>query len=222
MSVFACIASNNGSPLKKPKTPMNFEELENTWTRQLVVGQPISAEMVQHALVREVRQRSRRVRRIVGIAAFILVIGWATALVTHYTGIKPFTAPNMVYLLAVTCFDLAFFFLAFRSLQRNRREEARMGQSVLEAVRGSVRAVEWQRRDCRRLMYGASCALLGSLAFALWKYAADEFPARGLFVTIIVNVAFALGLAATVRRYYQRNLNPRRQELRQQLDQLER
>ena len=200
---------------------MNFEELETAWSRQLVVGQPISAEMVQHTLVSEVRHRRRRVRRIIGVAAFMFITGWAVALVTHYTGIKPFTAPNLAYFAAVTAFDLVFFSLAFHSLQENRREEARMGESLLDAVRGSIRAVEWQIRDCRRLAYGVGVGLLGSLGFAFWKYAVGEFPARGLIATVIVNLAFAIGLAFTVRRYYVNNLSPRRQELRQQLNELE-
>jgi hypothetical protein len=200
---------------------MNFEELETAWSRQLVVGQPISAEMVQHTLVREVRHRRRRVRRIIGVAAFVFITGWAVVLVTHYTGIKPLTAPNLAYFAAVTAFDLVFFFLAFRSLQQNRREEARMGESLVDAVRGSLSAVDWQIRDCRRLAYGVGVALLASLSFAFWKYSAGEFPARGLVASVIVNLTFTIGLAFTVRRYYAKNLAPRREELRQQLDQLE-
>lgn len=200
---------------------MNFEELETAWSRQLVVGQPISAEMVQHALVQEVRHRRRRVRRIIGVAAFVFITGWAVVLVTHYTGIKPLTAPNLAYFGAVTAFDLVFFFLAFRSLQQNRREQRRMAESLLDAVRGSLRAVDWQIRDCRWLAYGVGVGLLASLSFAFWKYSTGEFPARGLVASVIVNLTFTIGLAFTVRRYYARNLAPRREELRQQLDQLE-
>lgn len=200
---------------------MNFEELETAWSRQLVVGQPISAEMVQYTLVREVRHRRRRVRRIIGVGAFMFITGWAVALATHYTDIKPFTASNLAYLAAVTAFDLVFFSLAFRSLQQNRREEARMGESLLDAVRGSICAVEWQIRDCRWLAYGAGIALFGSLTFAFWKYTAGEFPARGLVAAVIVNLAFAIGLTFTLRRYYANNLAPRQKELRQQLDELE-
>jgi hypothetical protein len=221
MSVCGSIVSGNGSQIKKPETSMNFEELENTWTRQLVVGQPMSAELVRTTLVGEVRRRSRRVRRIIGVAAFVFVTGWTTALITHYTGIKPFTRLNLTYLAAVTCFDFLFFVLAFRSLRRNRREEERMGDSLIDAVRGSLRAVEWQLRDCRLLAYGAAAASLGSVGFVFWKYASGELPVRGLIATVVIDVIFTVAFALTLRRYYERNLKPRREELRQQLRELE-
>jgi hypothetical protein len=199
---------------------MNFEELENTWSRQLVVGHRISAEMVQHALVREVRQRSGRIRRIIGVAAFVFITGWAAALVTHYTGIKPFTPLNLIYLLAVTCFDLAFFYLGFRSLRENRAEQTRMGHSLVDALRGSLHTVERHMRDSRRLAWGLLIALVGSVGFMFWKYYAGEFPARGLIFGLALDLAFAAGLAATLRRYYRRHLEPRRQELTQQIQEL--
>ena len=199
---------------------MNFEELESTWSRQLVVGQRISAEMIQHVLVQEVRQRSRRIRRIMAVAAFVFVTGWATALVTHYTGIKPFTPLSLGYLAAGTCLDLVFFFLAFRTLHQNRDEQTRMGGSLLDAWRGSQRAVERQMRNCRLLVYGASLALLGSVTFLGWKYHTGELPFRGLGAGVAVDVAFAIGLAITLRRYYRGELKPRREELQQQIEEL--
>src|SRR5688500_10858801 len=96
----ACVFTGygNGSRLRNPKPSMNFEDFELIWSRQLVVGRPVSAELVRDALVQEVRQRSRRVRRIMGVAVFVFVVGWAAALVMHYTGIKPFTAQDLGYL----------------------------------------------------------------------------------------------------------------------------
>jgi hypothetical protein len=199
---------------------MNFEELENTWSRQLVVGNPISAEMVQSALVCEVRQRSGRIRRIMAVAAFVFITGWATALITHYTGIKPITPLNLSYLVAVTVFDLAFFYLALRSLRENRAEQSRMGESLVTALHGSLHTVERQMRDCRRLAWGGLVALVGSVAFMLWKYYTGEFPGRGLTAGLVLDLAFAVGLAMTLRRYYCRHLQPRRQELTQQIQEL--
>jgi hypothetical protein len=196
---------------------MNFEELESTWSRQMVVGQRVSVEMIQHVLVQEVRQRSRRVQRIMAVAAFVFVTGWATALVTHYTGIKPFTPLNLASLVAATCADLVFFYFAFRTLHQNRDEQTRMGGSLLDAVHGSLRAVERQMRDCRLLAYGASLALLGSVSFMGWKYSVGEFPFRGLVAGAVLDFAFAVGLALTLRRYYRRQLQPRREELQQQI-----
>lgn len=200
---------------------MSFEELQLTWSRQLVVGQPVSAELLQRVLVQEVRQRSRRVRRIMGVAAFVFVTGWATALVMHYTGIKPLTPLALGYFVAVTCLDFAFFFFAFRALNQNRAEQTRMGGSLVEAVRGSRRAVERQMADCRLLAYGGVLALTVSVSFMGWKYYAGEFLFRGLIAGLVLDLAFAIGLAATLRRYFQRELRPRREELRQQIEELE-
>ncbi len=200
---------------------MNFEELQLTWSRQLVVGQPVSAELIQRLLVQEVRQRSRRVRRIMGVAAFVFVIGWATALVTHYTGIKPFTPLALGYFTAVTCLDFAFFYSAFRTLQLNRAEQARMGGSLIAALHGSLRAIERQLADCRLLGFGVVVALIVSVSFMGWKYHAGEFPLRGLVTGLVLDLAFAIGLAFTLRRYVQRELTPRHAELRQQIAELE-
>ena len=200
---------------------MNFEELQLTWSRQLVVGQPVSAELVQRVLVQEVRQRSRRVRRIMGVAAFVFITGWATALVMHYTGIKPFTPLALGYFAAVTCLDFAFFYFAFRSLQQNRAEQTRMGGSLRDALHGSLRAVERQRADCRLLGYGVVVALIVSVSFMGWKYHAGEFPLRGLVTGLVLDLAFAAGLAVTLRRYLRRELTPRHAELRQQIMELE-
>ena len=201
---------------------MNFEELESTWSRQLVVGQRVSVEMIQHVLVQEVRQRSRRVWRIMAVAAFVFVTGWATALVMHYTGIKPFTPINLASLLAATFADLIFFYFAFRTLHQNRDEQTRMGGSLFDAVRGSLGAVERQMRDCRLLAYGASLALLGSVLFMGWKFSTGEFPLRGLIAGTVLDLAFAVGLAVTLRRYYRDRLQPRCEELQQQITDLSR
>lgn len=200
---------------------MNFEEFEKTWTRQLIVGERISAQMVQHQLVREVRQRSGRVRRIIGVAAFVFVTGCAAVAVTHFTGIKPLDAVAARYLIITLIFDLLFFALALRSLRRNRSEEARMGESLLDAVRGSLRVVDWQMRDCRLLACGGSVALVGSLVFLLLKYNAGMLPLRGLVVGTVMDVVLAIAVALTVLRYYRRELLPRRDELRNQLQDIE-
>ena len=200
---------------------MNFEELELAWSRQLVVGQPVSAELMQRVLVQEVRHRSRRVRRIMGVASFVFLTGWATALVMHYTGIKPLTPLALGYFVAVTCVDFAFFWFAFRALHQNRAEQARMGGSLVDAVRGSLRAVERQMADCRLLAYGAALMLVLSISFMTWKYLAGSFPLRGLITGLVLDLAFAAGLALTLRRYFQRELTPRREELRQQIEELE-
>ena len=72
-------------------------------------------------------------------------------------------------------------------MQQMNREQSRMGDSLLDAVNGSLRAVDWQIRDCRRLAYYGAFALFGSLAFASWKYATGEFPGRGFIATIVVD-----------------------------------
>jgi hypothetical protein len=199
---------------------MNFEDFESIWSRQLIVGQPVSAELVRHALVQEVRQRSRRVWRIMGVAAFVFVVGWATALVMHYTRIKPFTAQDLSYLGILTCFDLVFFSLAVATLRQNRDEQARMGSSVTEALHGSRRAIERQMRDCRRLAFGAALALFLNVAFMSWKFYGGSFPLRGMIAGLGLDLAFAIGLAVTLHRYYRRHLQPRRAQLQQQLEEL--
>ena len=96
-----------------------------------------------------------------------------------------------------------------------------MGQSLVDAVRGSLRALEWQLRDCHRFGYGVAFALLASLGFVFWKYSSGELPLRGLVATVVIDLVFTAGLALTVRRYTERSLKPRREELRQQLQELQ-
>ena len=107
------------------------------------------------------------------------------------------------------------------ALSRNRAEQTRMGGSLIDALRGSLRAVERQMDDCRLLAYGVALALIASMSFMGWKYYAGLFPFRGLIAGLVLDLAFAAGFAVTLRRYFQRQLTPRRGELRQQIEELE-
>ena len=75
-------------------------------------------------------------------------------------------------------------------------------------------------RDCRRFAYGVVVALFGSVFFMAWKYYVGEFPARGLFTGLVVDLVFVVAVALTLRRFYQHQLQPRREELRQQIQEL--
>jgi len=50
-------------------------------------------------------------------------------------------------------FYVGFFALARRSIGRMRREATGMGGSLLDSVRGSLRALDWQVRDCTLAAY---------------------------------------------------------------------
>jgi hypothetical protein len=60
-----------------------------------------------------------------------------------------------------------------------------------------------------------------SISFMGWKYSAGLFPLRGLIAGLVLDLAFAAGLAFTLRRYFRSELTPRRQELRKQLEELQ-
>ena len=75
-------------------------------------------------------------------------------------------------------------------------------------------------RDCRRLAGGAAFALCLNVAFMLWKYHGGSFPLRGVIAGVVLELAFAIGLAVTLQRYYRRHLQPRRAELQRQLEEL--
>ncbi len=171
--------------------------------------------------MREVRARSARIRRIIGVAMFVFVAGPVVTLTAHFTGIAPFTPVTLGVFIAGSLFDLGFLALAFRSLRRMRREAANMGETLLDFVQASLRAVEWQIRDCVLLASALPLVLAGSVLASLLKYFSGHLPGFGAVAGIAVSLVFVGAIAATIRRYYRAQLIPRREELRRQLTALE-
>jgi hypothetical protein len=200
---------------------MNFDELQKTWGQQTVAGNRVPTGHIRELLVREVRARSARIRRIIGVAAFVFVTGWVVTLTAHFTGIAPFTPVTLGVFIAGSLFDLGFLALAFRSLRRMRREAANMGGALLDFVQASLRAVDWQIRDCVLLASALPFMLAGSVLASLLKYFSGHLPGFGAVTGIAVSLVFVGAIAATIRRYYRDQLIPRREELRRQLAALE-
>jgi hypothetical protein len=200
---------------------MNFDDLEKTWAQQTVAGSPVPVAELRKQLVREVRQRSGRMRRIIGVATFAFVTGWAVALVAHVTGIRPFNAVTLTGFVVVSLFDLTCLAVAWRSLRAMQREALGMGESLVESLSVSLRTVDWQIRDCIRLGYAVIVALIGSVTLAVVHHATGNLPLRGVIAEVALSSITAAAIGATVRRYYRHQLLPRREELRQQLSQLQ-
>lgn len=196
---------------------MDLDQLQNAWTSQSVAGGGIDAAQLRRELAREVRQRSRRILRIIAVATFVFVVGWAVALAAHFTGIKPFNPVTLTTFGAAMLFDLGFLVLAGRALRRMRREAASMGETVADSLQSSRRAVEWQMRDCVLFGYGLAAVFVGGVATALVHYGAGDLPGRGLLANLVLASLFVGGIAVTLRRYYRENLVPRRAQLQREL-----
>lgn len=196
---------------------MDLDQLQKAWTAQGVAGGGVDAAQLRRELAREVRQRSRRILRIIAVATFVFAVGWAVGLAAHFTGIKPFNAVTLTTFVAASLFDLGFLVLAARALRRMRREAASMGETVGESLQSSRRAVEWQMRDCALFGYGLAAVFVGSVATTLLRYGTDDLPGRGLVANLVLTTLFVGGIAFTLRRYYREKLIPRREQLQREL-----
>jgi hypothetical protein len=200
---------------------MNFEELEKTWARQTVRGAPLPTPTLRDALVSEVQQRSRGIRRLMGVAAFAFATGWAVALVAHVTGIKPLNGVALLGFVVLSAFELTCFGAALHSLRRMQREALSMGETLADSLRSSLRAVDWQLQDCVRFGYAVGILLLSGIVLAIVKTTTGSLPLHGLIAEIAVSLAAGAGVGATVRNHYRKKLVPRRDELRRELAELE-
>jgi membrane protease YdiL (CAAX protease family) len=200
---------------------MNFNELEKAWGQQTVTGNRGIARALQQLLITEIQQRKNSIRRVVGIGAFVLVVGWAVTLAAHFTGIRPLNAVTLSVLIAGVIVDAAICVPAYLSWRRVQREAAHMGETLLASMRRSLGVVEWQIRNCTLLSYGLPAAgVVGVLSMVL-EYFTHHLPARGLVAGSALTLVFTVALVATVQRYQRRELLPRRDELREQLAALE-
>lgn len=200
---------------------MNFKDLENAWAGQSPAGQTPPVEELRQHLVDEIAQRRRRVSRVLAVITFVFVTGLAVEIVAHYTAIKAFNPVTFTASLVRAAFYCGALAVAVRSVRRMEREAAAMGGSVSACVRGSLGALEWQMRDCRLLLWALPVWLAGSALLMTANYFSGDLPGRGAAVGIAMSIVFAGAIAATVGRYYRRELSPRRDDLRGQLAALE-
>lgn len=200
---------------------MNFDQLEKTWSRQTVAGNRGFARALQQLLVAEVQQRRNSIRRVVGIGAFVLLVGWAVTLAAHFTGIRSLNAITLSVLVVGVIVDAAIAVPAYLSWRRVQREAAHLGETLLASMRHSLGVVEWQIRNCRLLSYGFPAACVVGVLSLVLEYCTHNLPARGLVAGSAMTLVFTVAIVATVQRYQRRELLPRRDELREQLAALE-
>lgn len=200
---------------------MNFDELQQAWARQSVAAPAPNTTQLRDLLGREVRQRHRGVRRIIGVATFVFVTAWGVGLTAHFTGIKPFNLVTLTTFLVASGFDLGCLVVALRTLRAMRAEALGMGDTLIAAQQASLRAVERQIRDCR--FFGSALALgvLGNLAMTTVHFLTGNTPRIGMVANIAFTLVFALGVAVTLRRYYRDQLLPRRAALQRELAELQ-
>lgn len=199
---------------------MNFEELQKAWAQQRSTGEVIDTAKLRDGLASEVRARSRRILRVIGVAIFVFAIGWGVALAAHFTGIKPFNAVTLTTFVVGSLFDLALLGLALRALRRMHQEALGMGDTLADALRTSHRAVELQLRDCTLFGYALTVVFVLGLGTTLVHYATGNLPRVGALANVALIVAFVAGIGATLRRYYRKDLLPRREQLQRDLAEL--
>lgn len=200
---------------------MNLDDLQNAWSQQTVAGPRVDAAALRAALAREVRHRGRRTLRIIGVAAFVFIVGSAVMLTAHFTGIKPFTGLSFTGFVIASLFDLTCFVLALRAHRRIRRMAVSMGETLADALQSSLRAVEWQMRDCVLLGYSFVIAGTWSILFSLVRYFSGDTPLRALVASLGLTALLVPAIALTLRRYYRGQLMPRREELQRELAELQ-
>lgn len=199
---------------------MNFDELQKAWSAQTVKGTPPAASALRDALVAEVRLRSSAIRRVIGVAAFAFVMGWAVALAAHLTGIKPLNGVTLSGFIAVSVFEIGCLLAAVRSLRRTHRQALSMGETLVESLGSSLQAVEWQMEDYVRLGYAVALGWAGAIALTAIKVATGNLPTIAFWVQMAGATVLAGGIALTLRSHYRRTLAPRRDELRRHLAEL--
>ncbi len=200
---------------------MNLNDLEATWDQQVLTGKRQSAEELRQHLMHEVAERQRRTWRIMGVAIFVFVTGLAVEIAAHLTTIKPLNSVTLaVSIFSTICYCVAFA-AALRSIRRMKREAAGMGGTLLDCVRGSLSAVEQQAHDCTLILWALPVWLVGESLLSTIKYLSGNLPSNGAGLEIAVTLIFAGGIAATVARYFRRELIPRRDELRHHIASLE-
>ncbi len=199
---------------------MNFDDLQKTWSQQTVAGAPADAARLRDALAHEARQRSRSLRRIVGMVTFVLVTGWGVGLTAHFTGIKPFTPVTLLTFATASAFNLTFLAGAVRAWRRMRQEELGLGGSLAEALRTSVRGLERQMRDCRLFAWALAVEFAIEVGGTLLFYVTGNLPRHGVLPKIALITLLVAGIAATLHRYYHRRLAPRHAALRREIAEL--
>jgi hypothetical protein len=192
---------------------MNFDELQKTWARQTITGERVNAREVRERLAHEVRQRGRAIRRIIGVAAFLFVTGWAVGIAAHFTGIQRFNRVTLTTFVIASLFDLAFLALGVRAMRRMQREAIGMGETLADSLRVSLRAVELQMRDCALLGYGLGLALVLDVGMTLVRYFTGNLPRVGAIAGVVLTTGLVAAIGVTLRRYYRGKLVPRREEL---------
>lgn len=192
---------------------MNFDELQKQWSQQTVTGQQIEPQQLRTSLTEEIHQRSRSIRRLIGFGLTLAVIGWSVTLAAHFTGIKPLNTVTLTTFLCATVLDIVCLRLAFQAWRQTQADALSMGETVADSLRASLRSLETQMRNCRLFGYGLLIAFLVGLATTAIHYGTGNTPLRGLVASVTLTVAFSAAIAATIRRYYQNNLQPRQAEL---------
>jgi hypothetical protein len=199
---------------------MNFDELQNAWSKQSVTGPPVDVSQLCRELQNEVRQRSAKILRVIWLTAFVFLCSWATALAAHFGGIRTLTLFSLSTLVLGSGFFAVFLVLALRAYRRMRDEAVAMGSTLVESLTASLRAVEWQMRDCGLLAYGLAFTLIGQSGVSIFRYAIGDARGLAALANSVLTLLFASAAALTIWSYYRRKLIPRRNELTRELSEL--
>jgi hypothetical protein len=194
---------------------MNFNELENTWAKQVPSGDVLLASALQHRLGSEVRHERRRVLGAIIAIGFALLIGWIVTLGAHLSGIRPFTSGKIISLAAGSLLDAAFFVVAIRSTRRIQKELHAMGESLVAAAHASLRTIESRRQDYTVAAYAFPVVVLLSTVLAFFRYQAGDLRGLAVVANGVGGLVLASILLFAMWRRYRTHLAPRREELRQ-------
>ncbi|TAK98616.1 MAG: hypothetical protein EPO07_11725 [Verrucomicrobia bacterium] len=201
---------------------MNFEVLENAWQKQTVTGGGEPADAVATRLKREVEIAQRRIRGGIALVTCVLLTGWTVAIVGHITAIKRFTPVGLIAEVVYFILVVAFLVRAFRSARVVRNEMAMMGGTLPESLGATLRTVELQIQNARIAGYAIPIVVGVCIWLFVAKYLAGELPGFGAVAGSVFMAFFGAVIGVIIWRRYRTQLAPRREELEEMMQALDR
>ncbi len=200
---------------------MNFDALEKAWGQQ-AVGGAADAAMVAEQLERDLYGARRRFRGAIALAAGLLALSWLVALGGHFSGIKSLTHLELAAHATGSAFYLLWLVLAVRSARAVQRERRHVGATTRDAAEASLRVIALQIGNYRIAAWSLPLAVAVAGVLSALKYQGGELHGAGAAASAAFVAVLAMIAGAALWHRHRTMLQPRREELRGLLREMER